>query len=174
MLCTKQVDELKPEDKQTPDPPDEKQNLTVGKKKCPWLEPLLRGVAILVSLIGGIFSVYLVVSSYVPLLELGYENSSADNLAYLRTMVFLLVGCVALVCAVLFRSWWAVLVVPLALGLGVVLASFVCNFIVPDLLGYDGVGLDIGFDTAICIVIAIIGAFSGSPIGVAWKKKQPL
>ena len=174
MISPAQVDELKPEDIQAPDPPEAKQQLTKGKKKHPWLESILQGVAIVVSLTCGIASVYLVVSSYVPWLELGYENSSADHLASLRAMAFLLAGFVSLVCAALFRSWWAILVIPLALGLGVVLTNFMSNLIVPDLLGYDDVGLGVGFDTAICIMSAIIGAFPGSLIGTAWKKRQRL
>jgi hypothetical protein len=174
MISLAQVDELKPEDQQAPDPPEEQQMLIVGEKKRPWLEPLLRGVAIVVSLMCGIASVYLVVSSYAPWLELGFENSSADHLASLRTMAFLLVGIVALVCAVLFRSWWAILVIPLALGLGVILTNFLSNLIVPDLLGYDDVGFGVGFDTAICIMSAVIGASFGSLIGTAWKKRQQL
>ncbi len=172
MISPAQVDELTPEDIQAPDPPEEKQQLTEAKKKHPWLESLLRGVAIIVSLACGIVSVYLVVLSYVPWLELGYENSAADHLASLRTMAFLLAGFIALVCAVLFRSWWAILVIPLALGLGVVFTNFLSNLIVPDLLGYDDVGLGVGFDTAICIMSAIISAFPGSLIGTAWKKRK--
>lgn len=174
MISLEQVDELKPVDKQAPDPPEEKPELTAGEKKRPWLEPLLQGVAMGVSLMCGVASVYLVVSSYVPWLELGYENSSADHLASLRTMAFLLVGLVALVCAVLFRSWWAILVIPLALGMGVVLTNFLSNLIVPDLLGYDDVSFGVGFDTAICIMIAVVGASFGSLIGTAWKKRQRL
>jgi len=174
MVSPEQFDELKPEDKQTPDPPNDKQKLTAGEKKHPWIEPLVRGVAIIVSLLCGIVSVYLVVSSYIPWLELGYENSSADHLAYIRTMAFLLVALVALVCAVLFQSWWAILVIPLALGLGVILANFLSNLIVPNLLGYDDVGFGVGFDTAFCIISAVIGAFFGCLIGTAWKKRQQL
>ena len=172
MRFVEQVDELKPEDKQALDPAEEKPKLTAGEKKHPWLEPLLRGVAIVVSLLCGIASVYLVVSSYMPWLELGYENSSADHLAYLRTMAFLLVALVALVCAVLFRSWWAILVIPLALGLGVVLTNVLSNLIVPNLLGYDDVGFGVGFDTAFCIMSAVIGATLGSALGMGWKKRQ--
>ena len=172
MISPEPVDKLKPEDKLAQDPAEEKQQLTEGGKKRPWLEPLLRGIAIVVSLMCGIASVYLVVSSYLPWLELGYENSSADHLAYLRTMVFLLVGLVALVCAVLFQSWWAILVIPVALGLGVVLTNILSNLFVSDLLGYDDVGFGVGFNTAICIVSAIIGASLGSLIGTAWKKRQ--
>lgn len=170
MIPPEQVDKLKPDDKRAPDPPKEKEQLTVGEKKRPWLEPLLRGVAIAVSLGCGIASVYLVISSYVPWLTLGYENSSADHLGYLRMMAFLLVGLVALICAVLFGSWWAVLAIPLALGLGVVLTNFLSNLIVPDLLEYDDVGFGVGINTAICIVSAVIGASLGSLIGTAWRK----
>ncbi len=174
MVSPVHVDELKPEDIQAPDPPEEKQKLAIGEKKHPWIEPLLQGIALIVSLMCGIASVYLVVSSYIPWLELGYENSSADHLGYLRMMAFLLVGLVAFVCAVLFRSWWAILVIPLALGLGVVLTNFLSNLIVPDLLGYDDVGFGVGFNTAFCIVSAVIGASLGSLIGTAWKKRQQL
>jgi len=136
------------------------------------MEPLLRAVAIVVSLVSGMTAVYLVVFSYTPWQEFGFENLSTDPLAYLRTLAYLLVGIVALGGAVLFRSWWAILVVPLAIGLGVVLTNFLSGQIVPDLLGYDDVGFGVFFDQAICIMSAVIGACIGSPIGAVWKKRQ--
>ncbi len=47
----------------------------------------------------------------------------AGRLAFLRMSAFLLVGLVALGSAVLFRSYWAILVVPLAICLGAFLVS---------------------------------------------------
>ncbi len=105
MVSPEHVDEHKPEDKEALSPAEEKPVLPVGEKKRPWMEPLLRVVAIVVSLMSGITSVYLVVLSFSPWLELGYENPSADRLAYLRTVAVLLVFLVGVGGAVLFRSW---------------------------------------------------------------------
>lgn len=174
MVSPEHIDEQKPEDQQPPDPPEEQQMLPMSEKKWPWIEPLLRGIAIVLSVIGGVAAVYLVVYSYQPWLELGYENAAADQLAYLRLVAFLLVCIVAFVSAVLFRSWWALLFVPSAIGFVVLGASYLSNQIVPDLLGYDDVALGVFFNSTSCIPSAVIGAFLGSPIGVFWKKRQPL
>ena len=120
MVSPKHVNDQKTENEQASDPPEEQQVVLVGEKQKPWLEPLLRGIAIVVSLMSGIAAVSLVVLSYRPWLELGYQNSSADQLAYLRTVAMLLVFLVGVGAAVLFRSWWATLVVPLALCIGAV------------------------------------------------------
>ena len=43
-----------------------------------------------------------------------------------------------------------------------------------DLLHYDDVGFGVIFDTATCILSAIIGAFIGGYLGTLWKKRQQL
>lgn len=149
---------------------------TVVEEKRPWLEPLLRGVAIVVSLMSGIATVCLVVLSFRPWLELGYQNSSADQLAYLRTVAMLLVFLVGVGAAVLFRSWWATLVVPLALCIGAVPTYYLIRYqIAPELLTYDDVGFGVIVYPIIFIpIFAVIAAFIGSAIGMLWKKKQQL
>jgi predicted anti-sigma-YlaC factor YlaD len=139
------------------------------------MEPLLRVVAIVVSLLGGIAAEYLVVLSFTPYPEFGFGNPSADRLAYLQLLGLLLVGLVGLGGAVLFRSWWAILVVPLVLSLGAVLTCYLSNQIVPDLLGYDDVGLGVfAYSLIIIPFIAVIGALIGSYLGTRWKKRQQL
>lgn len=174
MESPEHVDEQKPEAEQVLSPVEEKLVLPVGEKKRTWMEPLLRVGAIVVSLMSGIASVYLIVLSYRPWLELGFQNSSADQLAYLRTVALLLVFLVGLGGSMLFRSWWALLVVPLALSLGAVLTNYLSDQIAYDLLHYDDVGFGVIFDTATCILSAIIGAFIGSYLGTLWKKRQQL
>jgi hypothetical protein len=171
MVSPEHVDEQKPEDQQPLDPAEEKQVLSVGEKKRTWLEPLLRVIAIVVSVIGGFAAMYLMVLSYRPWLELGIENSSYDQLWYLRYLALLLVGLVALGGAVLFRSWWAILFVPLAIGLGVVLALYLSNQIVPELVSYDDVSFDIAINLILTALSALIGACIGTSIIKVWKNE---
>ncbi len=172
MVSPEHINEQKPENEQAPDPHEEQQVVLVGEKQKPWLEPLLRGIAIVVSLMSGIAAVSLVVLSYRPWLELGFENSAADQLAYLRTVAMLLVFLVALGGAVLFRSWWAILGVPLALSLGAVLTYYLSNQIAYELLHYDDVVFGVAFFAIIYVPsIAVIGAFFGSYFGMFWKNR---
>lgn len=175
MVSPEHIHKQKPEDKQAPDPAEGKHISPVSENKRPWLMPLLRVVAIVASLIGGIASVYLVVYSFTPYPVYGYASSSADQLAYLQPVAYLLVGLVALGGAVLFRSWWALLFVPLAIGLGVALAVNLSNQIAPDLVSYDDVGFGVFLYCVIYIpIIAVIGALIGSYFGMLWKQKRQL
>ncbi len=174
MVSPEHIDEHKPEDKPVLSPVEEKPVLPVSEKKRPWMEPLLRVVAIVVSLMSGIAAVYLVVLSFRPWLELGFENSAADQLAYLRTLAILLVFLVGVGGAVLIRSWWAILVVPLALSLGAVPTYYLMRYqIAPELLTYDDVGFGvIVFSLFYIPGIAVFAACIGSAIGMAWKKRR--
>jgi hypothetical protein len=175
MVSPEHINEQKPEDKQVLSPVEEKPVLPVSEKKRPWMEPLLRAVAIVVSLMSGIASVYLVVLRFSPWLELGFENPSADRLAYLENVAMLLVFLVGVGAAVLFRSWWAMLFVPLAIGLGAVPTYYLVRYqIAPDLLSYDDVGFGvIVFSLFYIPGIAVIGAFIGSYFGTLCLHTSP-
>ncbi len=172
MVSPEHVNKQKPENEQAPDPPEEQQVVPVGEKHRLWLEPLLRGIAIVVSLLGGIAAVSLVVFSFKPWLELGFENAAADQLAYLRTLAILLVFLVGVGSAVLFRSWWAILVVPLALSLGAILTYYLSQQIAYELLHYDDVIFGVAFFSIFYVPsIAVISVFIGTYLGMLWKKR---
>ena len=139
---------------------EDKHVLPVGEQKRPWIEPLLRVVAVMFSLIGGF-----------AITCLSLYNLDLKGWGFL--MALLLGG----ICALLFRSWWAILFVPLALGLGELLAWYLSPLIVSidPRFHTDNVALGVVFDAVFNIPgIAIIGIGIGSYLGTLWKKKQPL
>ena len=75
----------------------------------------------------------------------------------------------------LFRSWWAILAVPLALGIGEVLAWYLSPALVTiDPLFYtDYVAFRFIFDAVVNIPgIAIPGICFRCYLGVLWKERQ--
>ena len=65
------------------------------------------------------------------------------------------------VCAVLFRSGWAILVVPIALTLGVLLVVFVAPFLFfPNPLGVDDVAFGVFANVVFTNIIALLTVFS--------------
>lgn len=160
MVSPEHVNEQKPENKAAPDPAEEKQVLPASEHKRPWMEPLLRVGAVVYALIGG-FAIVCLMSINIDFQGWGY-------------LVAFLLGTA---CALLFRSWWAILVVPLALGLGEYLAGYHNPFALsndPRLFMYV-TGFGFWFSAAVFIpILAVIGSCIGSYLGVAWKKKQKL
>ncbi len=172
MVSPERVDEQKPEAKHVLSPVEEKQVLPVSEKKRPWIELLLRVVAVVLSLIGGVAYYYLLVLGRLPMIE----TPPPDGRAFLGVVAFLLVFLVGVGGAVLFRSWWAILLVPLALGLGAYIASYQIPKLIP-LNAYDSEVVYTGAAITSLIIlpiIAVIGASIGSAIGMAWKKRRPL
>ena len=173
MVSPEHVDEQKPENEQAPSPAEEKQVLSVSEKKRPWLEPLMRILAIVVSLMAGFASVYLVAFSFITWLE----NPPSDRLGFLIGVAYLLAFLVGVGSAVLFRSWWAALVVAVALGLGAGLTSYLIPTLIPihdeyyHYLVFGGAGIEMW---SYIPIVVVIGALIGSYLGVLWKKRLPL
>jgi MFS family permease len=173
MVSPEHIDEQKPEDKQALSPVEEQHVLPASEIKSPWMEPLLRVVAIVVSLIGGFASVYLMALSFTTWLE----NPPSDRLGFLVGAAYLLAFLVGVGGAVLFRSWWAVLIIPLALGLGAGLTYFLIPNLIPikdeyyHYLVYGGAGIE---TWSWIPFVVIIGALIGSYLGRLWKKRLPL
>jgi hypothetical protein len=83
-LCSLQVwpehiDHQNPEDQQVPSPAEEKQISKVGEKKRSWMKPLLRSVALGLSLMDVYASIVLVIYSLSPYRALFLENPSKDR-----------------------------------------------------------------------------------------------
>jgi hypothetical protein len=122
-----------------------------------WMEPLLRVAAVVLSLASG-FAITCLSLSNIDLKGWGF-------------LVALLLGGI---CASLFRSWWAILAVPLALGIGEVLAWYLNPALVTiDPRFYtDKEVFRFVFDAVVNIPgIAILGICFGSYLGVLWKQK---
>ena len=156
MVSPEHVNEQKPEDKPALSPAEEKQVLPASENKWLWMELLLRVGAVVYALIGGFAIVCLM-------------SINMDFQGWGLFVAFLL----GTACALLFRSWWAILAIPLAFGLGVYLAGFHNPFALsfdPRIsMGDNGFGF--WLNVAIFMpILAVIGACIGSFVGVLWKK----
>lgn len=154
------IDEQKPEDKHALSPVFPQQVWTVGEKKRPWLKPLMRGVGAVLPLVGGFASLW-VTFLYLPL---DYGDVPLDYGA-LGPLVALPVGVVS---ALLIRSWWAILVVPLAFILGALLAVYGIKSIplltsvvyAPNPLAVNDVGFGVFLNVIIGSLLAVISTLT--------------
>ena len=148
------------EDKHVPSSTEEKRGRVSEGQHRPWMELLLRIVAVVLSLESG-FAITCISLSNIDLRGWGF-------------LVALLLGGI---CAFLFRSWWAVLAVPLALGIGELLAWYLNPALVTiDPHFYTGQeAFRFVFDAVVNIPgIVILGICFGSYLGVLWKQRQQL
>jgi hypothetical protein len=158
MVSPEHVDKLKPEDEQTSPPVEGKKDLPIVEETPPWLNPLMRAVGAIVPLIGGF--VWLWVNQWT------YDFWRYGLLEVILLLVLALLGGVG---AAFFRSWWAMLFVPLALILGEFLAFFVgvVYFNYPYISGNTNFGVH--YDVTGGLFMAILGAAIGSSVGKSWK-----
>lgn len=87
----------------------------------------------------------------------------------------LISGVLALCGAILLRSWWALLVVPLALGSGLMLGAIIPSIIQGgfDLQGWAASGFEpLDMVLFLGVTPAIIGAAIGAPIGKGLERLQ--
>ena len=120
---------------------------TVVEEKRPWLKPLMRVTAIVLSLVVS-FALVWVTFIFLP------------NASGLAIMGGLLIG---LVSAFLFRSWWAVLVVPIAFTAGMFLAFYLIPLVIsPNPLAIDDAPFGVGLWEIIGPITALIGALFGT------------
>lgn len=105
MITTEHVDEQRPEDTSALSPMKEKPLPPLSENRHPWRKPLREVGGVVVSLIGGIACMY------ITLIPGG---------VFFGGIVALFVGIVG---AVLLRTRWAILIVPLALTLGELLVA---------------------------------------------------
>jgi hypothetical protein len=85
-------------------------------------------------------------------------------------------GVLALCGAILLRSWWALLVVPFALAIGMILAAIIPNIVQGgfDLQGWAASGFEpLDMVLILGLTPAVIGAAVGAPIGKGLERLQP-
>jgi hypothetical protein len=126
--------------------------------KRPWLKPLMRVTAIVLSLVCSFAGVW---ATFV------FQQVDIMNWAILE-MLFL--GAVS---AVLFRSWWAVLFIPIAFAVGGVLAFFLISLVIsPNPLAMDDAPFGVFLWAAIGPILTALGAIFGTAIVNAWVQGQ--
>jgi len=134
---------------------------TVVEEKRPWLKPLMRGAGIVLALVCSFAGVW---ATFV------FQQVDIMNWAILE---MLLLGAVS---AVLFRSWWAVLVIPIAFTVGGVLAFFLISLVIsPNPLTMDDAPFGVLLWAVIGPITAALGAIFGTAIVNAWvqgRKQQ--
>jgi hypothetical protein len=121
---------------------------TVVEEKRTWLKPLMRVSAIVLSLVGSFALVWVTFIILTP---------DAGGLAI---MGGLLLG---LVSAFLFRSWWAILDIPIAFSCGEFLAfSLIPLVFSPNPLAIDDAPLGVFLWVVAGPITAVIGALFGT------------
>ena len=127
---------------------------TVVEEKRPWLKPLMRGAGIVLSLVCSFAGVW---ATFV------FQQADIMNWAILE---MLLLGAVS---AVLFRSWWSVLVIPIAFTVGGVLAFFLISLVIsPNPLAINDAPFGVLLWAVIGPITAAIGAIFGTAIVNVW------
>ena len=117
-------------------------------EKRTWLKPLMRVTAIVLSLVG---SFALVWATFIILPIDAYSLAIIEGL---------LLG---LVSAFLFRSWWAVLVVPIAFTAGMFLAFYLIPLVIsPNPLSINDAPFGVGLWEIFGPITALIGALFGT------------
>jgi hypothetical protein len=140
-----------PEEETSPTPAEKKQVWTVIEKKLPWLKPLMRVVAVVLSIVGGFASIWVFTN-----------NLEIDSGIWQLAFVVPLIG---VFCAFLFQSMWAIVIVPVAFTLGALLA----NFLAP--VGESGFA-EVWEVVIVVIFINVIGALIGSGIYISLKARN--
>jgi hypothetical protein len=157
MVSPEHIDNQKSENQQAHSPAVEQQVPAGGEKKRTWLKPLMRGVGVVVPLLGG-FAI------------LSFTISNIDFLGWGLLLVACLLGVAG---ALLFRSWWAQLVIPLAFALGEFLSWYLAPVVFspdPRFFTYEWT-FGVGVGALFAAILATIGAFIGTSIvKKAWKE----
>ena len=153
----------KPEDQQAPSPAVEQQVTAGVATKRPWLKPLMRGAAIVLSLGGGFAIAW----------PLATSPSVANDYGWWALLTVLILEAV---CALLYQSWWAILYVPLAFAAGEVLMWFLIPLVIaPNPLAHlaaDDGPLGVALWAILSSLAAICGASAGAAIGVSNDKAR--
>ena len=157
MVSPEQIDNQKSANQQAHSPVVERQVPAGGEKKRTWLKPLMRVSGVVVSLLGGFAILCLMIGNL-------------DFQGWGPLLVACLLGVVG---ALLFRSWWAQLVVPLAFALGEFLAWYLAPVVFspdPRFFTEDG-AFGVGLGALFGVILATIGAFMGTSIvKKTWKE----
>jgi hypothetical protein len=148
MVSPEHIDNHKPEDQQAPSPGVPQQVPAVVEKKRTWLKLLMRGAALVLSLVGsfaGFWAFFM------------QPSNIGEGWAILGAI---LLGTVS---AILYRSWWALLVIPIAFSAGAFLAIYLMPLVIsPNPLAVD----DVGFGAFLWAVFGPIFAVFGALLGI--------
>jgi len=151
MVSPEHRDEQKPEDHQAPSRSVEQQVPAVVEKKRPWPKLLMRVAAIVLALVGSFAGFWAFFS---------FQLQQGNNGEVWAILGAVLLGAVS---AVLFRSWWALLVIPIAFSAGAFLAIYLIPLVIsPDPLAID----DVGFGAFLWAVFGPIFAVFGALFGI--------
>ena len=155
MVSPEHIDEQKPENKQAPSPAVKQQVPTEVEKKRVWLK---RVAGIVLTLVGS-FAIAWAVFVF-PFLQTG-----PDFVTFIFNLTLILgVFLLGVVSAVLFRSWWALLVVPIAFALGEFLAFYLIPLVIsPNPFGSVDMYLEV-LVWAPGPILALFGALIGATI----------
>jgi hypothetical protein len=160
MVSPEHVDAQKPEDQQALSPAVEQLVAAGVETKRPWLKPLMRGAAIVLSL-GGSFAIAWTLAT-TPWVANDYGG-----------LVLLGVLILEAVSALLCRSWWAILYVPLAFAAGELLTFYLIPLVIsPNPLAIDDAPLGVAMYAILGTLAAIFGASAGAGIGVSIGKAR--
>ena len=141
-------------------PAEEQQEPIVVEEKRPWLKLLIRvaGIALpLVCIFAGmwVYFVFMTPSQQDALMQQAVGSS-------LVLLGMLLLGVVS---ALLFRSWWAMLVIPIAFLAGVLLVYYLMPLVIaPNPLDIGDTGFGVLLWAIIGSIITTIGALFGTVI----------
>jgi len=153
MVSPEHIDNQKPENEQTPSPAVEQQVQAVGEEKRTWLKPLMRVAAIVLALVGSFAGFWAFFSLQLP------QSNNGDGWALLGTV---LLGAVS---TVLFRSWWALLVIPIAFSAGAFLAMYLIPLVIsPNPLAMNDAPFGVILWEIFGPIIAAFGALLGISI----------
>ena len=127
-------------------------------EKRPWLKPPMRVIAIVLPLVGSfalVWAIFIILST------------DAGGLAIMRGLLL------GLVSAFLFRSWWAVLIVPIAFTAGTLLAFYLIPLVLsPNPLAMGDAPLGFFLWEVIGPITAVIGALFGTFIDKKARKQS--
>jgi hypothetical protein len=158
MVSPEYIHEQKPENQQVHSPAVEEKVPEVGEKKRTWLKLLMRVGGIVVTLVGGFAILFLTLSN--------------PDFQWIM-LVALLLGVVG---ALLFRSWWAILVILLAFSFGEFLAWQLAYVVLPpysifftDDVVFGDFLLAIGG-----VFLAAIGILIGTAIVKVWETREQI
>ncbi len=165
MVSPEHIDEQKPEDQQALSPAVEQQVPAVVEKKRPWLKPLMRVAGIVLPLVCNfavVWVIFVISAQSQPIDSQSQQTDWSFLPQFLLPLGVLLLGAVS---ALLFRSWWAILVVPIAFALGGLLAFYLIPLVIsPNPLEIGDVGLGVFLWAIIGPICALFGALIGSTI----------
>jgi len=163
MVSPEHIDAQKLEDQQAPSSAVEQQVSAGVATKRPWLKPLMRGAAIVLSLGGGFAIAW----------TLATAPSVANDFGVLALLVVLILEAVS---ALLCQSWWAILYVPLAFAAGELLMWYLIPLVISPnplaILAIDDGPLGVALWAIFGSLAAICGASAGAAIGVSIDKAR--